>query len=212
MRSRHSETGNVLFIILIAVALFAALSFAVSQSSRSGNADISKEQMAIGVAALNQYVTAIRTQVMLLRGRGIGHPDFSDFSNRFERAADGHPRCVDTPEECVFKNVPYYASGYRLRSVFDVGFEDEPSPGGMVGRVDVIDGRYYSFLVLRGMKGDACASFNAELDIATVREVDKDDDLDALDVTELQTPIQCVKNLADDNYFLLVPLYESDTV
>ena len=41
---RFSETGNVLFLILIAVILFGALSFTVAQMMRGGNAEYIGEQ------------------------------------------------------------------------------------------------------------------------------------------------------------------------
>lgn len=59
------QKGNVLFLILIAVALFAALSYAVTQSSRSGG-DASKETNVINTASLTQYPNSIRTSVLRL--------------------------------------------------------------------------------------------------------------------------------------------------
>lgn len=58
-----AQKGNVLFLILIAVALFAALSYAVTQSSRSGS-DASKETNVINTASLTQYPNAVRTSVL----------------------------------------------------------------------------------------------------------------------------------------------------
>ena len=66
--SSHSsaQRGNVLFIILIAVALFAALSFAVSQSMNSGggkNSTASTEKTQLLVDQISQYSSMIATAV-----------------------------------------------------------------------------------------------------------------------------------------------------
>jgi len=65
MKKTYNQKGNVLFLILIAVALFAALSYAVTQSSRSGG-DSSRETNILNAAQLTQYPTSIRTAVLRL--------------------------------------------------------------------------------------------------------------------------------------------------
>lgn len=58
-----SQRGNVLFLILIAVALFAALSYAVTKStSGGGNAD--NEQLSLHVSTALNQVSSIRTEFM----------------------------------------------------------------------------------------------------------------------------------------------------
>ncbi len=66
---RQTERGNALFLILIAVVLFAALSYAITQSNRSG-ANPSRETNLIASTTVTQYPSAIRTAItrMLLRG------------------------------------------------------------------------------------------------------------------------------------------------
>jgi hypothetical protein len=63
MKYRSNQRGNVLFLILIAVALFAALSYAVTQSSRSGG-DSARETNILNSAQLAQYPNQIRTAVL----------------------------------------------------------------------------------------------------------------------------------------------------
>ena len=62
--NRISERGNVLFLILIAVALFAALSYAVTQSSRSGGGDAGSETSLVDSAQVTQYPAAVRTAII----------------------------------------------------------------------------------------------------------------------------------------------------
>ena len=60
MHRSTAEKGNVLFLILIAVALFAALSYAVTQSSRSGGGDANNETSLINSAQVTQYPASVR--------------------------------------------------------------------------------------------------------------------------------------------------------
>ncbi len=62
------ESGNILFIILVAIALFGALSFAVSNMMRSGNAEAITEQKASILAdEILAYARDIRQTVQNLR-------------------------------------------------------------------------------------------------------------------------------------------------
>lgn len=63
MLNKKNEKGNVLFLILIAVALFAALSYAVTQSSRSGG-DAGRETNVLNSAQLSQYPNQVRTAIV----------------------------------------------------------------------------------------------------------------------------------------------------
>lgn len=63
------ERGNALFLILIAVILFAALSYAITQSNRSGG-DSGRETNLVTSTTVTQYPNAVKSAVdrMLLRG------------------------------------------------------------------------------------------------------------------------------------------------
>ena len=63
-RRKTGESGNVLFLILIAVALFAALSYAVTQSSRSGSGDANSEKSLVSGAEVTQYPAGVRTAIV----------------------------------------------------------------------------------------------------------------------------------------------------
>ncbi len=78
-QERQNEHGNVLFLILIAVALFAALSYAVTQSSRSGGGDAGKETNLVNSAQITQYPSGIRTAIvrMIIGGADINELEFN---------------------------------------------------------------------------------------------------------------------------------------
>ncbi|MCB1782475.1 MAG: hypothetical protein KDI13_00620 [Alphaproteobacteria bacterium] len=82
-KSRSGESGNVLFLILIAVALFAALSYAVTSSTRGGGGDASGETNLISSAQVTQYPASVSTAIvrMIISGTTVE-------SIRFNRPAE----------------------------------------------------------------------------------------------------------------------------
>lgn len=71
---RASESGNVLFLILIAVALFAALSYAVTQSSRSGGGDTGEKTL-VSSSQITQYPASVRTSIVRMVIAGVSVED-----------------------------------------------------------------------------------------------------------------------------------------
>lgn len=91
-KNRRSEQGNVLFLILIAVALFAALSYAVTQSTRSGGGSTEKEKATLSSASMTQGPTAMRTSLirMVLGGVDVADLAFNSPSANFGGAPDNN--------------------------------------------------------------------------------------------------------------------------
>ena len=75
---KNSEQGNVLFLILIAVALFAALSYAVSYSSNSNDAGNTKSsELNLQASQLLQYFAVLKQNVLRLTTKGCDITEIS---------------------------------------------------------------------------------------------------------------------------------------
>lgn len=98
MTSFKTQQGNVLFLILLAVALFAALSYAVTQSSRSGGSDAGSETDAVNAASITQYPTGVRTAILRLTvdGTQVQSIEFNDPS-AFGSCSSSGALCVFHP-------------------------------------------------------------------------------------------------------------------
>ncbi len=161
---RASESGNVLFLILIAVALFAALSYAVTQSTRSGGGDASSEASVISGAEVTQYPAGIRTAVvrMIIAGNDVSALRFnspSGFGGNlsvevFSPSGGGVPY-ASAPKDVMANGTP---GTWAFNGNFEI--ENIGSTGGVGANADLI-------AFLPNIKSGVCDKINAQLGLPT---------------------------------------------
>ena len=161
---KNNQKGNVLFLILIAVALFAALSYAVTQSSRSGG-DAGRETNILNSAQLTQYPNQVRTAIvrMVIDGRSVTSLEFNDPSS-FNTVADSvfHPEAGGA----VYQRAPadMMADGAEGVWVYNMEFE-VPEIGTSDGATSFGGNDVIAFLP--GVTLDVCQRLNLEAAITT---------------------------------------------
>lgn len=163
---RKSEKGNVLFLILIAVALFAALSYVVTQSTRSGSGSTEREQNILSSAQMTQYPTALRTALirMVLAGTPIEHVAFNSTAPFYSSAISRTEAVyVFSPKggAAIYQEAPadLMASGAATGWTFNA---DNRVPG--IGLDDVGSGNDV-IAFLSGVSNGVCKQVNEELGV-----------------------------------------------
>ncbi len=175
-RARKGERGNVLFLILIAVALFAALSYAVTQSTRSGSSDASSETNLINSAQLAQYPAGVRTSVvrMIIGGTSVDTLLFdtpSDFSLIEADTKTGQAVFHPSGGGAVFQIAPNEVMANQTATNWIFSSDYEVSQIGQTVAASSDGNEITAFLP--GVSSSVCKKINSELGI-TGTDADSD--------------------------------------
>lgn len=132
----NRESGNVLFLILVAVALFAALSYAVSSSTRSGSSNGGQqEDTEIIASSILQYASGMAMAIDKMRlSKGCSESDISFETPLLSYDHTHTPPAVDKckvfhpsgggytyQENINWYNVASYNTGYKSWATFITG-------------------------------------------------------------------------------------------
>ncbi len=93
---KYNQSGNVLFYILIAVALLAALSYTVAQSGRGSVSSINRERAYIYATEIIEYGNILSQAVSQIKLRGYNDNQISFENNKIS----GYSNSNCTDDEC----------------------------------------------------------------------------------------------------------------
>ncbi len=207
---KPDESGNVLFLILIAVALFAALSYVVTQSSRSGGGSIEKENYKLRAAQVLNYATTLRTatQRMIIGGA-------SPEAIVLHKPGENFSACEPTVSNCLFNPNAGGAVEQTIKRIpeeeeygtlwFYVGL-DENWRAYQVGTTapEIVLMR---FLKLNAAGQKMCAALNEALGIPGIPHETGAHAAEASVSAAAPNNIACVRDF-DDHYLFYATLYE----
>lgn len=74
-RGRRKESGNILFIILIAIVLIGALTAAISSSDNSESAGIDSETLVIRASEVQRYASELERGINYIMQNGVSEQD-----------------------------------------------------------------------------------------------------------------------------------------
>jgi hypothetical protein len=95
LQPRHHERGNALLYILIAIALVAALSYAVSQSGRGNIGQLNQERARLLATEIIEYSNTMANAVAQLRLRGVKETELCFDHPSWGGGNYDHAGCVD---------------------------------------------------------------------------------------------------------------------
>lgn len=99
-KTKSGQSGNILFLILIAVALFAALSYVVTNSSRGTSGSISNEAGRLQASEVLNFSTSLRTAVSRMQALSCKENEL-DFYTPYYTRNNG-----STPNNTANSNAP----------------------------------------------------------------------------------------------------------
>ena len=75
IKKRQNEKGNVLFIILMAIALIGTLTAVIQNSSNSDSSNIDDETLSIKISEIRSYTSELERAVLYINQNGISEED-----------------------------------------------------------------------------------------------------------------------------------------
>lgn len=163
---RSSERGNVLFLILIAVALFAALSYAVSRSEGGGGTNTGSEAALILTTQITQFPVTVNAGILrmiinstdLLNLEFNSPSDFGTLSN--DTLGVFHP--LGGAVTYAEVNADAMLNGQKGTWHFNAEFEVEAVGTSVPGSTDGND----IIAFLAGIRPEVCARINENMSLA----------------------------------------------